>query len=638
MGIGVRLKPLILLVLIAFSLTVWLAATALNYFEIQSLLATQTRTDANSWRADFLIQAGAGILLVSCSAFGLFYIITRKIEKSLHNMGRCLFLIQEGEPMAKIAPYSQDLAGFITYGKVLQFISEVAKEARANRALAAASRQSQDEHRTAAATAVDAANTTLLTAPPSAARGQLALTAKHPILESIHEGLVVVDDSLKIGHLYSEQARKLLAEESLAGKDFFKLLSSKSISSESVVNQLRDTFLMAFNLFITDQFSEVMKNAPKILPIHIGEHSYIYEFNYAPYVEDESVKQIVVTFSNETDRAALSDVEGFAASKALDSIVRVHELVRGRWKAQTLLDFTHDNIQTLAQILALIDDEYDADHVFRHLHNLKGAARTLDLSALARVAHSCENYVTKVREGAELDEDATMIFKSQLMSLKDAMVAMKDIVSPYAELAATEAHEWEEKWQSYCDDMRSSMKEISYELGKLIELEVAHTDRMSHLDFRMLKGLLLHIVRNAADHGIETPKERLAKGKPEMGLIRVSVFNEQGEITVKVVDDGRGLNFEALWKKAVERGLEVADWQQWQAYDALQVLCHPGFSSREEVTDISGRGVGMDSVAFNLNEVGGQFVLQDTGDHGTEFLMKWQARSDEESSFTNKIA
>lgn len=563
-------------------------------------------------------------LLFACGivAFAVFYrFVMMSMERGFHEMGARLVEMSEGKA-AKNPGNSGVFSAIGTHRKLLVFFDNILKSnARElgsyQSKIAEMDRQVKDRE------SIDALSKTSQTAsdlPPDGGAGE------HPILRSLHEGLIVIDDNLKIGRLFSKQASVLLDEENLQGQDFFKILEAKSVSSSNEVAQLRDAFLMAFNLFITDQFAEVMKNSPRIFPMRLHDHNFLYEFNFAPYVQDESVKKIVVTFSDETDRQALEDIEGFAANKALDSIVRIHELVQGKWKAHTLLDFTVDNIQVLAQILTIIDEPYDADHVFRHLHNLKGAARTLDLQALARVAHSCENYVTAARSGSELNEDATMIFKSQLMALKDALAAMRDIVSPY--IASQEKTEvtWTDVWESYAEEINNSMKSMAVQLGKEVQLIFNRPEALGDYDFRLLKQLLLHLMRNSLDHGIEKPDEREASGKQRIGNIIVAIHRDQDKIAVVLADDGRGLNFEVLWNKAQERDIETRHWKTWKEADALAVLCSPGFSSRDEVTDISGRGIGMDAVLHSMESVGGNLILQKADKTGMTFLIKWPAQ------------
>ena len=131
---------------------------------------------------------------------------------------------------------------------------------------------------------------------------------------------------------------------------------------------------------------------------------------------------------------------------------------------------------------------------------------------------------------------------------------------------------------------------------------------------------LVHLVRNACDHGIEAPEARRAAGKPAEGTIRLSAYHEGGSIVIELSDDGRGLDREAIVAKAVRQGLiRSADGMSEADVDAL--IFAPGFSTAKQVTEISGRGVGMDVVKRHVEAMRGRVTIQTTPGHGTTFKM-----------------
>jgi two-component system chemotaxis sensor kinase CheA len=128
----------------------------------------------------------------------------------------------------------------------------------------------------------------------------------------------------------------------------------------------------------------------------------------------------------------------------------------------------------------------------------------------------------------------------------------------------------------------------------------------------------VHLVRNALDHGLETPAEREAAGKPSAGLVRISARHAGSNVIISVADDGRGVDPAAVAATAVRRGLLTAE--QAEGLDsarAIDLLFAPGFSTREETSDVSGRGVGMDAVRAKVREVGGEVWIASDHGHGT---------------------
>lgn len=132
---------------------------------------------------------------------------------------------------------------------------------------------------------------------------------------------------------------------------------------------------------------------------------------------------------------------------------------------------------------------------------------------------------------------------------------------------------------------------------------------------------LVHIIRNSADHGIQTPEERLAHGKPEMGTISLSAKHEEGEVWIIVEDDGQGLNKEKILEKAISKEVIGPD-EQLTDHEIWQLVFEPGFSTADQVSDISGRGVGMDVVRRNIEKLKGKVEIQNTPGIGCKMILK----------------
>ena len=132
----------------------------------------------------------------------------------------------------------------------------------------------------------------------------------------------------------------------------------------------------------------------------------------------------------------------------------------------------------------------------------------------------------------------------------------------------------------------------------------------------------MHMVRNSMDHAIETPEERLAAGKPERGKITLSANNVGGELVITIADDGSGLDTEKLWKKARENGILTKPESEYTDKEFFGLIMLPGFSTNNEVTEFSGRGVGMDVVRKNIEKVGGTLSIDSKRGQGTTFTIK----------------
>ncbi len=168
------------------------------------------------------------------------------------------------------------------------------------------------------------------------------------------------------------------------------------------------------------------------------------------------------------------------------------------------------------------------------------------------------------------------------------------------------------------------VRDLSGELGKQIELEMHGAD--TELDRQVLdliKDPLTHMVRNSADHGLETPAERLAAGKSEQGTIRLSAYHEGGHIIICIADNGRGLNTGRIKAKAIANGLvSEAELEKMTEAQIHKFIFAPGFSTAASVTSVSGRGVGMDVVRTNIDQIGGTIDVKSVTGEGSSVTVK----------------
>ncbi|MBI5947587.1 MAG: chemotaxis protein CheA [Chloroflexi bacterium] len=168
------------------------------------------------------------------------------------------------------------------------------------------------------------------------------------------------------------------------------------------------------------------------------------------------------------------------------------------------------------------------------------------------------------------------------------------------------------------------VRDVASKCGKKVELLTAGEE--TELDRSVIEEIsdpLVHILRNAVDHGIESPEERRAAGKPETGTVRVTAWNQETYIYLSVQDDGKGIDVDALRRKAVERGLvpkEVAEAATDEA--VLQYIFFAGLSTAKVLSDVSGRGVGMDIVRTNIERLNGEIKVRSTRGKGSEFIIQ----------------
>ncbi len=223
----------------------------------------------------------------------------------------------------------------------------------------------------------------------------------------------------------------------------------------------------------------------------------------------------------------------------------------------------------------------------------------IDLVGELVIAGAGASLVAK-RKKDQRFEEATQVISGLVEQIRDAaltlrMVQIKEVFQRYPRV----------------------VRDMSREIGKNIELIVTGAD--TELDKSMVEKIsdpLMHIVRNAMDHGIESAEARRAAGKPEIGVLRLNATHESGSVVIEVFDDGRGLDKERILRKAVQHGLVSAD-AGLSEREIFRLIFEPGFSTAEQVTSLSGRGVGMDVVKRNIDALQGEVEIYSNPGQGT---------------------
>ena len=166
------------------------------------------------------------------------------------------------------------------------------------------------------------------------------------------------------------------------------------------------------------------------------------------------------------------------------------------------------------------------------------------------------------------------------------------------------------------------VRDLSANLGKKIDLVMSGEN--TEIDKTLIEKIgdpLVHLVRNSIDHGIEMPDDRIAQGKPEHGTINLNAYHKGGNIVIEIVDDGKGIDTDVIFGKAVEKGL-IEENAKLSKSQILDLIFQPGFSTAKEISDISGRGVGMDVVRRNILSLGGAVDIQSEIGQGSTFTIR----------------
>ena len=213
-----------------------------------------------------------------------------------------------------------------------------------------------------------------------------------------------------------------------------------------------------------------------------------------------------------------------------------------------------------------------------------------------------------------LRNSADSEFKAPLQRLSGVTAELQDCVMK------TRMQPIGSAWKKLPRIVRDASNDLHKKIDLVMEGEATELDRQV---LELIKDPLTHMIRNSCDHGVETVEQRLATGKSEQGTITLRAYHQGGHIIIEVSDDGAGLNTDRIRAKAIEKGvIDIAESMAMTEAQIHRLVFAPGFSTAAKVTNISGRGVGMDVVKTNVELIGGTIDLRSRQGHGTTFIIK----------------
>ena len=269
--------------------------------------------------------------------------------------------------------------------------------------------------------------------------------------------------------------------------------------------------------------------------------------------------------------------------------------------------------------------------IFRETHNLKGSAQMLGFADISRSAHQLEDvFAAAKRDLLNVDTRAfDLVFRTReiisarVEELARASASETELTNPEGGAAAGPNRLTMLPFATVFASFPQAVRELARSFNKVVELTVVGHE--TELEGRVIESIadpLVHLIRNAVDHGIEAPAERLRLGKPPAGAILISAERHGDRVVVTVRDDGRGIDIAELQATAVRKGIGKAEeLRRWTNERLLDLIFESGFSTRVQATDVSGRGVGMDVVRVVVDGLGGAVHVQSDFLQGTTVVM-----------------
>jgi two-component system chemotaxis sensor kinase CheA len=389
---------------------------------------------------------------------------------------------------------------------------------------------------------------------------------------------------------------------------------------------------------------------------------------YTPIFEGEAVDRIMMVVEDVTQYEILErqvEIERKAAGRRIKIIQEIVDVQRNHFN-----EFCASGAEYLRSCLAtansLASSISGVEKSFRALHTFKGNARVLKLSYLATKAHEVEDYLSTLKllfsdpnaeradasrrycneltvlksifdeyldvfnrlksdgNGSSLNEKMYLVPKDRMRALKEAIAAAnvirQDGLMPLLMLADSVTAL---PFSGIRDMLENVVVDLGERLNKVVDLRIVGAECEFQPEIlQTLRDCIGHILRNSIDHGLESASERTSAGKTAAGHIDIELSQSGSMSRLRISDDGRGINLEAVKMAAIAAGSispEAASKLNWQQNAELIFL--PSLTTKTEVSEVSGRGVGMDFVRSSLRELGGDIVVHSTHGKGTEFVI-----------------
>ncbi|MCH2206445.1 MAG: ATP-binding protein [Lentisphaerales bacterium] len=471
------------------------------------------------------------------------------------------------------------------------------------------------------------------------------------ILNSIEQGIFTINKDLSINEQHSSKAEDIFAITEFQNSNLESLFDI----NDTKVEQYKSWVSLISNPKKLKRWKKYAELSPvNELTQNNNDEERIIQIDYQPITDNGKLSKLMVLCTDVTEeRKVKAALEKTKREQQL-TLQRVIGLINNDQESlKTFFEGYENAITSLKNIDYDKLTRADIDELFRQVHTLKGNGGSFGFNEVSRVSGFAEDFLEEAKSiekftdshkgrlnnalhlmeeeliginamKAKLfsDKEGSMTisrdqFQNLLQSVKSGTIRDLDEISKKLfALDLTPFYSFCRKYSNIVVTYRESYGKNVKDLLIQTPNELVHRDTMKKFDMA-----IVHLVRNSLDHGLESDEERDATGK-EQGLISMGISRNEHTTTLTIEDDGKGIDGETIASKAVEKGI-ISEEQKnsLSSMDKIELIFHPGFSSKDEVTDVSGRGVGMDAVKSSIEELGGSVHIDTEIGRGTKISL-----------------
>lgn len=483
------------------------------------------------------------------------------------------------------------------------------------------------------------------------------------LMDNTGQGFMSFASDYLVNKEYSKACLSFF-DEAISGKNVLDLIYEKG--TDKSISEIKELFQMVFDgMGDLDLFAEM-------LPSEVESGSKILSVEYKS-IQSNKGQRIMLILTDITTEKALE--KQIASDEERNAII-----IKVALDKDGFVQFLQELDGLIANIYAEYDlapDKVDITALFRYYHTVKGGSASYGLKHVAKKAHEIESSLEAFRTGGEtLSVESIAELSKNTKELQEKILA---VLSDLSEIIPPEDRQTDERFyriaSSKIDRLESFMldkigrdllnrikaeidllcsqpigpvlkkyasaaQELATRLGKEVEIQVTGGElEISHAKLDSVISNLIHLIRNCVDHGLESPDIRQMLGKEETGHVNIQAVKEDEILKIIISDDGAGIDGENLGLIAIKKGLLTEEQvAEMTLQDKVCIIFMPGFSSKEQVTDVSGRGVGMDALGAALSDLGGRIDVDTELDVGSTFnlvIPHFMASKSEETETVN---
>ncbi len=449
-------------------------------------------------------------------------------------------------------------------------------------------------------------------------------------LENINEGLLLINRDHTISDQYSTFLETLFQTDSIAGRTLSEFIYPDHPDDSAERREIDELVDLIFDNIRTDmemiQSINPLQNKTLVVGTNENRKEIVIDTMFQRVVNDGRVENVMVIFEDKTDLVRVERELEHERARSESELEQIQAILRSGPEA--FVEFAEEAEKALKNLDDNIDNLNDTDTIkslFRELHSLKGTARYMELKNFATRLNEAETLLADIRDGNRTADDAA---QTEIREILDQLYAeagnIRKINNRFKEFASQDAmqKQFAGSIRGFFDNLQRMTDQIAEELGKSVRLRTS-TDFDTIPFLGTIRDPIIHLIRNAIDHGIEEGVERVSVGKDDTGTIQLRFTeDDSSNCVIEIVDDGAGIDFDSIRKAAIQKRLLSKDDSSVSQQQLVRILFLPAFSSREEATELSGRGVGLDVVHDTVKKLGGTVSVASKPGVGTRFSLR----------------